>query len=340
MTLEIQYHPADIASAPRYWFLRPAAVRRLVTGLVLLAILLLLGLALAPRGISALLLWGRIARMQDEITVERESLAAAAAELEVLGGRFDQDRLLGERLELVFGADGPASYAGGTTSVLLEGDPTADSGVALLKARALSLDSELLLERTERLAGLVMDQRELAAVVPSTCPLAGGSFVLTSPYGSRISPFTGRPDFHSGIDLAARKGDTVHATGDGVVTFAGRFPLSRNAGLWRLGNVVVVNHGDRYLTIYAHLDRITVRSGATVSRGASLGTVGNTGWSTSPHLHYEVRQLQPTTREQTPLDPRIFILDHDWSEQEAWLVASRKAPAPAVDPLPVIVTGR
>jgi len=340
MTLEIQYHPADIASAPRYWFLRPAVVRRLVAGVALLATVLLAGLALAPRGISALLLWGRIARLQDEIAEERQSLATAATELEALGGRFDQARVLGERLALVFGAETAGTYAGGATAVLLEGDPTSDPGVALLKARALSLDSELLLERTERLAGVVADQRELAAVVPSTCPLAGGSFVLTSPYGSRISPFTGRPDFHSGIDLAARKGDTVHAAGDGIVTFAGRFPLSRNPALWRLGNVVVINHGDRYLTIYAHLNGISVRSGASVVRGARVGTVGNTGWSTSPHLHYEVRQLQPSTREQTPLDPRIFILDHDWSEQEAWLVASRTAPAPAVEPLPIIAKGR
>jgi len=337
---EIQYHPADLSRAPRFWFLHRVAIRRLAAAGAAAALLLVAGLALAPRGVAAIVMVGRIAALQDEVAGERATLAAVADELAGLTARFEQARELGERLELVFGAEVPDSFAGGATATLLDGDPASDPGVALLRARSLALDCDTLLERVGRVGDLVAERRELAAVVPSTSPLPGGAFVLTSPYGSRTSPFTGRADFHSGIDLAARRGEPVRATGDGVVTFAGRFPLTRNPGLWRLGNCVVVNHGDRFLSIYAHLDTIAVRSAAAVRRGAALGTVGNTGWSTSPHLHYEVRQLDATTRQQTPLDPRIFILDHDWSEQETWLVASRKAPVPVIDPLPATVRGR
>jgi murein DD-endopeptidase MepM/ murein hydrolase activator NlpD len=116
--------------------------------------------------------------------------------------------------------------------------------------------------------------------------------------------------------------------------FAGRFPLSRNVRWWRYGNVVVLSHDRRYLTIYAHLEDIMVRRGQQLERGDQLGTVGNTGWSTSPHLHYEVRVVRDDGAEPVPVDPRIYILDHQWSGQEALLVRQRQVPAPAFDPLP------
>ena len=106
------------------------------------------------------------------------------------------------------------------------------------------------------------------------------------------------------------------------------------------GNVVVVAHGTRYLTIYAHLHEISVRRGATVRRGEQVGTVGNTGWSTSPHLHYEVRMRNESNDEPAPVDPRIYILNYQWTGHEELLIQGRKAPIPDFDPLPTRRRGK
>ena len=114
-------------------------------------------------------------------------------------------------------------------------------------------------------------------------------FVLTSPFGVRISPFTRAADFHKGLDLSAPTGTPVYASADGIVSFAGRFPIRQSVNWWRFGNVVVINHSDRFITIYGHCDTVKVHRGQEVKQGQVVATVGSTGWSTNSHLHYEVR---------------------------------------------------
>lgn len=104
---------------------------------------------------------------------------------------------------------------------------------------------------------------------------------ITSPYGYRKSPFTGRREFHEGVDIAAPVGAPIRAAADGVVVFAGR-----NGGY---GKMLVIDHGYGYSTAYGHCHRLLVRVGQKVKRGQVVATVGNTGRSTAPHLHYEVR---------------------------------------------------
>lgn len=201
-------------------------------------------------------------------------------------------------------------------------------------ALRLSTESSALLTLADELASFAIAHDELTREVPSICPVPVGSFVLTSPFGNRISPFTNTADVHTGIDLAAREGTPVVASGNGRVVFAGRFPLSRNVGWWRYGNVVVLVHGERYVTVYAHLEEILVRRGQQVERGEQIATVGNTGWSTSPHLHYEIRVAHEAGDEPIPMDPRIYILNYQWKGHEALLVRARRAPVPDFDPLP------
>ena len=113
---------------------------------------------------------------------------------------------------------------------------------------------------------------------------------------ARISSEFGVPRGHSrhkGIDLTAPKGTKVRVTADGRVTFAGR------SG--DFGRLVVVEHEDGYETRYAHLKRIEVKKGKKLKRGAVVGTVGESGNATGPHLHYEVR-LQGT-----PVNPRSYL---------------------------------
>lgn len=115
---------------------------------------------------------------------------------------------------------------------------------------------------------------------------------ITSPYGYRRNPFTGRGrEMHSGVDLKGRTGDPVKATAKGKVSFAG----------WKgaYGYVVMVKHKNGYETRYAHLTRTRVKKGQAVEAGDIVGLLGSTGRSTGPHLHYEVvlnnKKLNPST---------------------------------------------
>lgn len=115
------------------------------------------------------------------------------------------------------------------------------------------------------------------ASTPSILPAKGW---VTSNYGSRVSPFTGVPQHHTGLDIANRIGTPVSASADGIVVEA-----RKDASL---GNYVVLSHGFGMKTTYGHLSEIKVRAGQKVKRGAQIGLMGNTGRSTGPHLHYAV----------------------------------------------------
>lgn len=119
-----------------------------------------------------------------------------------------------------------------------------------------------------------------AAIAVSVCSAAGAQ-TMTSGYGARSDPFNGKRAKHSGVDIAARTGTPVYATGDGYI---GR---SRWAGGY--GNLVEINHGGGYQTRFGHLSQRMVGEGQYVRRGTLIGLIGSTGRSTGPHLHYEVR---------------------------------------------------
>lgn len=115
---------------------------------------------------------------------------------------------------------------------------------------------------------------------------------VASGYGYRMDPVYHTPRFHAGMDFTAPVGTDVYATGNGQISFVG----------WKqgYGNTVIVSHGFGYTTLYAHLSKPLVREGQKVKRGDIIALVGNSGKSTGPHLHYEVR-----LRDQ-PVDPRNF----------------------------------
>jgi murein DD-endopeptidase MepM/ murein hydrolase activator NlpD len=115
------------------------------------------------------------------------------------------------------------------------------------------------------------------ASTPSILPAKGW---VTSNYGSRVSPFTGEPQHHTGIDIANRIGTPVAASADGIVVQAGK-----NASL---GKFISISHGYGIKTTYGHLSEVLVRPGQKVKRGAQIAQMGNTGRSTGPHLHYAV----------------------------------------------------
>lgn len=114
---------------------------------------------------------------------------------------------------------------------------------------------------------------------------------ITSTFGYRTDPFTGRTAFHSGMDFSGPEGEDIYAVAAGMVSFAGQ-----KAGY---GNVVEVTHGDGYVTRYAHASRLAAKEGDMVAKDQVIAYMGSTGRSTGTHLHYEVlangRQIDPMT---------------------------------------------
>jgi len=144
----------------------------------------------------------------------------------------------------------------------------------------------------ETLLGRLEAQKNLLARTPAIRPVRGWT---TSKFGYRQSPFTGKREFHKGLDIANRKGSPIVATADGIVTFTGRKGL--------LGEVLVIDHGNGIVTRYAHLDKIVSKKGGRVERGEVVAHMGNSGRSTGPHLHYEVRLNG------VPVNPSKYILN-------------------------------
>ena len=142
-------------------------------------------------------------------------------------------------------------------------------------------------ELQKTLSSLQIELAQMVASLPSDWPVQGQ---VVSGVGMRSSPFTGKNEFHSGLDIPNPVGTPVHASGDDVVESAGV-----NGGN---GRSIVLDHGQEITTQYAHLSKILVSEGEPVRKGQPIGLVGNSGRSTGPHLHYEVRVKG------IPIDPR------------------------------------
>jgi murein DD-endopeptidase MepM/ murein hydrolase activator NlpD len=155
------------------------------------------------------------------------------------------------------------------------------------QVKQLSLASTNQKEGFESLLKYLEDQRNLLACTPTIRPTRGW---ISSRFGYRISPFTGRREFHKGLDIANRKGTPIIVPADGVVAFIGKKGL--------LGKVITIDHGHGMVTRYGHIKKAMKKQGEAVKRGDTIALMGNTGRSTGPHLHYEVRlngvQVNPT----------------------------------------------
>jgi murein DD-endopeptidase MepM/ murein hydrolase activator NlpD len=124
----------------------------------------------------------------------------------------------------------------------------------------------------------------MLASIPAIQPVSNHDLKrLSSYFGYRPDPIYKVKKFHSGVDFSAPKGTPIYATGEGVVI---KTKHSRRG----YGNTIEIDHGYGYKTFYAHISEIKVKRGEKVKRGQIIATVGNTGKSTAPHLHYEVRK--------------------------------------------------
>lgn len=151
---------------------------------------------------------------------------------------------------------------------------------------------------------LVTKKKEMLAAIPSIQPLSNKDLTrLSSGFGIRMHPIYKIPQMHTGIDFTAPPGTDIYCTGDGVV--------EESDWLGGYGKVIIINHGFGFKTVYAHCQDLKVKEGEKVKRGQVVATVGNTGMSTGPHLHYEVRRKMNTEGRSVyePVDPIHYFFN-------------------------------
>lgn len=208
----------------------------------------------------------------DALTLRIGQMQAQMLRLNALGGRLvsQSDLDKGE-----FDFDAVPAMGGPENAISRQSVPLADFLSMLEQLETELMDRE---QKLSVLESLLMSRSLSERVMPSGRPVADGW--LSSRYGKRNDPFTGKQDFHKGLDFAGKKGSEVIAVGDGVVSWAGN-----KSGFGRL---VEVNHGNGYTTRYGHNQSHMVKVGDTVKKGQLIALMGSTGRSTGPHVHFEV----------------------------------------------------
>ncbi|HET9679944.1 MAG TPA: peptidoglycan DD-metalloendopeptidase family protein [Gammaproteobacteria bacterium] len=217
----------------------------------------------------------------------REDVHALAVRLAQAQAQLIRLDALGQRLVKMADLD-PAEFDFNSQVALGGPETTAEQGeVGTGTLPQVDFLSELdtLAQRIDKretqlsvLENLLMNRNLQKQVLPTGWPIEDGW--LSSQYGYRTDPFTGRKAWHSGLDFAGAKGSDIVAVASGVVTWAGP--------RYGYGNLIEINHGNGYVTRYGHNYKILVEVGETVKRGQVISKMGSTGRSTGPHVHFEV----------------------------------------------------
>lgn len=224
----------------------------------------------------------------DALAMRVGQMNAHVIRLDALGKRITEMAKL-DKGEFNFDAPPPV---GGFDS--LDGGPAGVSASVPVLDDMLDRLSDQIADRERQMGALenVILTRELRQeIYPQGRPVLAG--FISSFFGNRVDPFTGRTAFHAGVDFAGVPGSQVVTVATGVVSWSGP-----RVGY---GNVVEVNHGNGYVTRYAHNQHNLVKVGDTVQKGDVLSLMGSTGRSTGPHLHFEV------LRDGRQIDPMSFI---------------------------------
>lgn len=193
-----------------------------------------------------------------------------------------------------------------TGEVLVETKTKVDKLMLQLKIQKNSLDT--IFEKAS-------SREEMLAAIPSIKPvridLLNKNLNAMSGFGIRLHPVHKVDRMHTGVDFTAPNGTPIQATGNGVVVKAEHERVG-------YGNHVIIDHGFGYSTLYGHMSSYSVRVGDKIQKGQTIGYVGNTGTSTAPHLHYEVRVKD------NPVDPIIYCMD-DLTPREYQSLVQRAA---------------
>ena len=166
--------------------------------------------------------------------------------------------------------------------VLVQRQRTAEAELQRVQQQEEDSVRQVLDSLEEMIVGVMKKESAVPSIPPFD--VVEGEYHISSPFGPRVDPVYGDVRFHKGQDIGMERGKPVYASGDATVE---RADYNMNG----YGNEVLLDHGYGYKTRYAHLDSILVKVGESVKRGERIGTVGSTGKSTGPHLHYEVYYL-------------------------------------------------
>jgi murein DD-endopeptidase MepM/ murein hydrolase activator NlpD len=241
--------------------------------------------------------------LRDENLTLRSQLKSVRERIEHIGSTLDRVERFDQKLRamtllsdpqrnLAMGPTEPEARVPTTDTQFTQLTTTETPKLLMGRLDKLSAEATRQEQSLQELQAYFQDQKSLLASTPSVWPARGW---VTSDFGQRVDPYTADRVMHSGLDIAAPHGKEVYAPSDGTVVFAGL-----EGGY---GNVIVVDHGYGIKTRYGHLAKMLVKAGDRVKRGALIAAVGNTGRSTGPHLHYEVRVNG------IPQNPRKFILE-------------------------------
>lgn len=253
------------------------------------------------RGIKAKV--PQLAELQKENALQKEQILYMARRIDQVTEEMNELRKLDHKLKVMVNletGEGDEQFkgVGGSDPALLDPKKTLTKvDRELVRAMHQSLDNlnnDINSSKEDKtgLQKFLENQKMLLASTPSIRPTKGW---LSSRFGYRISPFTGKKEFHKGLDISTRLGAPIVTSADGTVSFSGRDR--------EYGRVVVIKHGYGLKTKYAHLKKSLVKKGQYVKRGETIGLVGNSGRTTGSHLHYEVHLNG------VPVNPFRYVLN-------------------------------
>ncbi|OGS19146.1 MAG: hypothetical protein A3J83_01580 [Elusimicrobia bacterium RIFOXYA2_FULL_40_6] len=176
------------------------------------------------------------------------------------------------------------------------------------QTKALQEETKEELASVEEINGFIAYQQLLYKSTPNTWPCKPNR--ITSPFGFRIHPITGRYEFHTGLDIAGDRGSKIVSGANGKIIYSGW-----SAGY---GNLVIIDHGYNYRTYYGHLAKIHVKEGDKISRNQLIGLMGETGTTSGIHLHYEVRLGDKAVDPRKFLDDSLFFTKQNTGDRNVW----------------------
>ena len=209
----------------------------------------------------------------------------------------EQSRIIADQLETIATAERERAEA--EARAKREAEQKAAEERAKAEAEAREAGNEIEIEAPPEVAPPIEAPTNVSTSIGFIRPVSG---YVSSPFGPRNNPLTGVPESHRGIDLVNAPGTPIVAAASGIVIKA--------APATGYGNVVFVSHvlnGEVWTTVYAHLNSITVGQGQNVAAGQTVGTLGNTGWSTGPHLQFELHRGKWAPGQPNAINPAPYI---------------------------------
>ena len=310
-------NPLGTTGTPLKISVRKTTIKRVVLAVVVLAVVQVGVLAQYVSQTTRVTDQGaELEGLKEELSQSKEQAVGFSEAIDDMQQRVLTIQTLNEKLQVMFGLEPEkaketdvegqggeeVSYAavldGATGMRDVDGENPGNPGARMaaeIKGRLVWLERHTArqlhtLARLEKAAG---ERVGLWAATPSIWPVKGP---VSSRFGPRISPFTGKRAFHAGLDISGPRGKTVRAPAKGKVVEA--------AYDSKIGNFIRINHRYGVETIYGHLSKLLVRDGQEVKRGDVLGLIGSTGrYSTGPHLHYQIAVNDKV------VDPLQYILD-------------------------------